>query len=289
MATIARDDRHRGRKTILKFLILVAVATLIVMGCIKGAGVFLSRHPDIDSNPPLADTLFTLAVFVPLAMLALVGCAFSRVRPQVGALPARWIGPSLAMGIGGVAIGMGYAWLCGGLQGGGSGGGITLWWWSGTFLILFQTTTEEIYFRGWMQPVLEKVWGGAAAVLLTALGFAVVHLASGPRPPLTLFNIFLAGCFFGLLTLRSRGLLASCAAHFAWNWSEQLVLGLDPNPAFGSFGSIFDFDLTGQPWWGGSTEGLNMSVGTSLVLLAFILPLAVWRFGARPAPAPQLV
>jgi membrane protease YdiL (CAAX protease family) len=289
MMAVEGTASHSSRKTIILFLILVAVATAVVAGCITGANAFLDSHPEIDAQPALADILFTLAVFIPLALLAVIGCAGSRVRPQPGIQPGLWVGPGFAIGVAGVAIGMTYTWICGGLSGGGSGGGFTSWWFAGTALIMFQVMTEEVYFRGWMQPVLQRVWGGPAAVLLTALGFAVVHLASGPRPPLTLLNLFLGGLLFGLLALRSRGLVAPIAAHFGWNWSEQLVLGLDPNPAVGSFGSLYDFELTGMPFWGGSTEGLNMSIGTTFVLVALILPLAVWRFGVTLHRAPSAV
>ena len=42
----------------------------------------------------------------------------------------------------------------------------------------------------------------------------------------------------------------------------------------GGFGAVWDFELAGTGLWGGSAEGLNASLGMTLVLLAVLLPLA---------------
>ncbi|MET0246329.1 MAG: CPBP family intramembrane glutamate endopeptidase, partial [Sphingomonas sp.] len=80
---------------------------------------------------------------------------------------------------------------------------------------------------------------------------------------------------------RSGGIAAPIAAHFAWNGSEQLIFGLDPNPGVGPFGSVLDLDLAGAARWGGSAEGLNASVGMTIALLVVLVPLLI---AARPAP-----
>ena len=107
----------------------------------------------------------------------------------------------------------------------------------------------------------------------------------GARSPLTLLNLVLGGILFGLLALRGGGLLAPIAAHATWNWAEQILLGLDPNPGTGSFGALFDFDLVGPAMWGGSDEGLNASLALSFALVALIVPLALWRRTRRDASA----
>jgi uncharacterized protein len=149
----------------------------------------------------------------------------------------------------------------------------------GVFVVLFQTAAEELFFRGWFQPSLAKGWGSAVALTATSVAFALLHVFGGARDPLSFLNIFLAGVFFGLLALRTGGLAAPLAGHFAWNGTEQFVVGADPNPGIGAFGSLFDYDIVGSALWGGSGEGLNASLATTAVMLAMIIPLAVWKRG----------
>jgi len=132
---------------------------------------------------------------------------------------------------------------------------------------------EELFFRGWLQPGLARDWGRTPALLVAAAAFASLHLLGGGRAPLSLLNLLLGGLLFGLLRDRMGGLAAPVAAHVAYNLAEQLALGLDPNPGLGSYGSLWNLDLAGQPLWGGSAEGLNGSLGLTLALLAAILPL----------------
>ena len=83
----------------------------------------------------------------------------------------------------------------------------------------------------------------------------------------------LGGLWFGLLAVRSGGILAPMAAHFAWNASESIGFGLDPNPGVDDLGALANYDLVGLPIWGGSPEGLNASIAMTLVLAALVIPL----------------
>ena len=149
----------------------------------------------------------------------------------------------------------------------------------GSLVTFGQAASEEVFFRGWLQPVLARAWGPAIAIAITAAAFAGLHIAGGARTPVTLVNLALGGIVFGLLAWRSGGIAASIAAHAGWNWSEGILFGLDPNPGTGSFGAIHDLDLAGAALWGGSPEGLNASIAMTLVLAALLLPLALSRAG----------
>jgi membrane protease YdiL (CAAX protease family) len=150
---------------------------------------------------------------------------------------------------------------------------------AGVMVILFQTTSEEVFFRGWLLRALERRIGAIAAGGLSALLFAAFHVLGGARAPMSLGNLLLGGVWFGLLALRSGGLAAPVLAHFGWNASEELIAGLSPNPGTGSFGAIADWDLVGDPLWGGTEDGLNSSIGMACVLIALTLPLLAGSFG----------
>lgn len=213
-------------------------------------------------------------LFVPLIVLALVlGYLDHRSVVRLGDARGRWAMVGLTMGTGGFLVTIGYAWLNGGVVAGvevPAGIGMIM---VGLLLIMLQVATEEVLFRGWLQPALTERIGVNLGIALGAGLFATFHLTAGVRAPLSLVNLVLGGVLFGLLAQRSGGLIAPIAAHFAWNSIEDLGFGLVPNPSTGPLGALADYDLMGATLWGGHEEGLNASIGTTLVLLALIIPL----------------
>jgi uncharacterized protein len=247
------------------------VATEAILDLLYGAG-FLSSEI-------IVDVVANLLIFGGIIGIALLCGRFVTVPPAVktSATPLA-IAIGFAMGLGGLLFSFFEAWIGGHVVdpvNPTSGSAMTLM--LGTMLVLFQTASEEIFFRGWFQRVLYEGKGLMIGVIGSSLAFAASHIIGGARDTLSLLNLFLAGIFFGLLAIRTGGLAAPIAAHFGWNWGEQILLGLDPNPGVGSFGAINDRDLAGAALWGGSTEGLNASLAITFVLLALILPLAAWK------------
>jgi membrane protease YdiL (CAAX protease family) len=97
-----------------------------------------------------------------------------------------------------------------------------------------------------------------------------------------ILNAALAGLMFGLLALRTGGLAAPIAAHFGYNWAEQSIFGLTPNP-----GAVFNFDLSGPTIFSGGPDELNGSISVTIALGVVTLLLGLGRLGSRPAPAAQ--
>jgi membrane protease YdiL (CAAX protease family) len=148
---------------------------------------------------------------------------------------------------------------------------------AGAAIVLLQSGAEEAFFRGWLQPVLCTRWGAWPGLLLTAAAFAALHIIAGAHGALAVVNLFLGGLLFGLLALRTGGLLAPTAAHFAWNWSESGLLGLNPDAS----GSVLALRLTGAPLWNGGADTMNGSLATTLVLTALVAGLALARASPR--------
>ena len=246
-------------------------------------GPAIAMQAPVDSEAVMT-ALIHAVIFTPMA---LVGLLFSRVEGfsafRAGQAPGRWAAAGLTSGMAGLALAATLAALAGAVvagQGAAAGGAIL----AGVLLILFQTGSEELFFRGWLFKALENRIGGSngpwAAIGLSALLFTGFHMLGGARTPMSLLNLLLGGLWFGLLAWRSGGLVAPLLAHFGWNASEELIAGLTPNPGSGVFGALMDWDLVGSPLWGGSEEGLNTSVGMAAVLIALIVPLA-WRPAAK--------
>lgn len=228
------------------------------------------------TSPPAVETIFTLLVFGTLAVIGIGGGAACGV---VALAPGARVGLLLAIGafvgLFGVTVSAGYSAIAGSLHVGAAAAAsapVLLW---GAGVVLLQAGAEEVYFRGWLQPVIARAWGMPTAIVLAALAFTLLHVVGGTRAPLSIANLFLGGLLFGLLAAIGRGIAGAVAAHFVWNGTEQLVLGLDPNPGVGSFGTAFNFDLLGPPSWGGSQDGLNASYAMSVVLLAMLIPAAI--------------
>jgi membrane protease YdiL (CAAX protease family) len=227
----------------------------------------------------MSEAIFTVVIFGPLLAFGLAGAAMSGLQAyQPGQSPLRAGGWGIAIGLGGVLLATGYAALAGTLEHG-TGGGFSAALLVGLAVIAVQVAAEEMVFRGWLQPLLTRVTGSPVAIGGIAISFAALHMLAGARDMVGLINLTLGGVLFGLLAARGGGIAGAFAAHFAWNATEQLGLGLDPNPGLGSFGAIIDLDLVGALRWGGSEEGLNASWAMAIALCAFLVPLLLQRSG----------
>lgn len=252
----------------------------LAAGVVLLAPVLLSRLLAVPAIAAIdaawLEGVFVSAVFGLLALAALVALRLSGRGTGWGTLPLAGAGLGLALGIGGICAALLLSNLAGDLIPGADGGigvGALL---GGTLAMLVQTSAEEYYFRGWLQPAVIAGWGRWPGLAATALGFAAVHFVSAAGAPLSLLNLTLAGLWLGILAVRSGGLALPIAGHFAWNWAEELLMGATPNPGVGNFGAVFDFDLAGSALWGGSGEALNASLSTSFVLAGAVVAAALW-------------
>jgi membrane protease YdiL (CAAX protease family) len=80
------------------------------------------------------------------------------------------------------------------------------------FVVVAAPMVEETLFRGWMQSRIQRRWGPRAAVLTTALLFALAH-SSFSVVPIQLA----AGLVFGSVVVITRSLWAGVLLHFSWN------------------------------------------------------------------------
>lgn len=238
---------------------------------------------------PAAETLFTLVIYGTLAAVALIAGALAGLTPaSPGRSPLLRALIGFLVGMSGIAAAACYAWLAEAVRiPAGAPPTLMLLAW-GSLAVLFAAAAEELFFRGWLQPVLVRRFGLPVAVVLTAAAFAGLHLMGGARSPISLVNLFLGGILFGLLAARGGGLAGPVAAHFGWNWTERILLGLDANPGVGSWGAIRDLDLVGPAIWGGSEEGLNASLAMSVALFAMLVPLALLMRARRRGPESNL-
>lgn len=102
--------------------------------------------------------------------------------------------------------------------------------------VLFVGITEEMVFRGFLlNALLKKHMRAAAAIVITALLFVLIHfpfwISSGlPAKGLwevarSCLTIFLLGCVFGGSFLLDKNLLTPIILHMVWNLFALLLFG----------------------------------------------------------------
>lgn len=247
-------------------------ALFAVYGPVRDA---ISERITVDSLIT-GNVLFYTILFVPLIVLSLLLGLLGRHRVlRAGENPFRWILVGLLIGSGGLATCVFYAWLNGGLIRVAIEPQAQNYLLLSTAIVLLGVTAEELLFRGWLLSALQDMLGSSWAILFSAFAFSGFHWWAGGAEAdvVSLANLMVGGLWFGLLAVRSNGILAPMAAHFAWNASESIVFGLDPNPGVDDLGALANFDLVGMPMWGGTAEGLNASIAMTLVLAALVVPL----------------
>jgi membrane protease YdiL (CAAX protease family) len=97
-------------------------------------------------------------------------------------------------------------------------------WALGILSVTLAPLMEELFFRGFLYPVLARRLGMAAAVFLTALGFALLHGAQllftwGP-----VLVIFLVGVVLTMVRARTNSVAAGVLIHMAYNGTIAVAM-----------------------------------------------------------------
>jgi hypothetical protein len=82
---------------------------------------------------------------------------------------------------------------------------------------------EELFFRGFMYPVLARRMGAAWAIALTALPFGLIHLPQYGWAWGAALVIFLVGVVCGVVRAVQRSVAASFLVHAGFNGTQMLI------------------------------------------------------------------
>jgi hypothetical protein len=100
---------------------------------------------------------------------------------------------------------------------------------------LVMSFNEELAFRGYILQRLAQAWGLPAAVVVSSLVFAMVHVLNPNVQPLAMVILFVAGLMLACAYLVSRSLWLPIGLHIGWNLAEIHLLGFAgsgaPEPA----------------------------------------------------------
>ncbi|MGE4555148.1 MAG: CPBP family intramembrane glutamic endopeptidase [Candidatus Paceibacterota bacterium] len=91
------------------------------------------------------------------------------------------------------------------------------WSW-GIIYWAFLAFSQEIFFRGYFQKNLEKIFGNFLGLIFTAFLFSLWHITirfyPGWMTATSLLKVFLVGLLWGLSFQKTRSLIAPCLSHF---------------------------------------------------------------------------
>ena len=143
--------------------------------------------------------------------------------------------------------------------------------------LLYGNSVEELIFRGYSFERLIAGIGHWKAQLVTAILFAVFHIANGWPWQVALVGTTTGSLLFGLVFVRWHSVPAAVGVHVAANWMRDLTL-LDPPGSATLFGPVAP-----RPWT--ASERLATALvwnGLSLLACA-VLWRSIHRRRAQPA------
>jgi len=82
---------------------------------------------------------------------------------------------------------------------------------------------EELFFRGFLYPVLARRLGALVSVLLTAIAFAALHGAQLAHAIAPLAVIFIVGLVLTIVRARTRSVASSMLVHMGYNGALFLI------------------------------------------------------------------
>lgn len=82
---------------------------------------------------------------------------------------------------------------------------------------------EELFFRGFLYPVVARRWGVAWGIFLTALPFALMHLPQYGYAWGVMLVIFIVGVVCGVVRAATRSVGASFLVHVGYNGTQMLI------------------------------------------------------------------
>jgi uncharacterized protein len=138
------------------------------------------------------------------------------------------------------------------------------------FFFLVAAAFEELLFRGFAFQALLHNLGAAAAIAITSLLFAILHLRN-PNASLFSFatlNTVLAGVWLGVAYLKTRSLWLATALHYSWNFVMVFIFGLPVSgiTIFADMGWLKGHD-TRMTWLSGGGYGPEAGAAATAALI----------------------
>ena len=286
---LKRIHTERFRWTDEAIIVLLFAAIIMILSSGFLGGVIVAPFAPLIENDETGywEIFFMYFQFIGIWLAFLILClVFKRNRPILKAL---WTAPKgnniRYLGIG-LLIGFGLNMLC--AVAALLNKDIAVYFDSFNFiklLLLFiavfiQSSSEELVCRAYIYQCLRRGYRHpAVAIILNALLFTVMHLLNPGASVIPMLAVLVAGLLFSLMVYYMDSLWCAMAAHAAWNYTQNVILGL-PNSGIVSPVSVFKLDaasatssLVYNVMFG--LEGTVMAV--AVMTIASILIIVLYR------------
>jgi membrane protease YdiL (CAAX protease family) len=192
---------------------------------------------------------------------------FAARRSAEELAPQRAGGALYGLGLGALLIGLAVAMLTlAGVAKVGPGGSLALAGLPGVAIL--SGAFEELVARGVVLRNLENVFGSAAAIVLSALLFAALHIGNPNATPLSIAALGIeGGIMLGAVYVATRSLWWTFGIHAAWNFTQTGLFGIADSGHAGQ--GLLRTELYGPAWLTGGAFGIEASV-VSVVLCALV-------------------
>lgn len=123
------------------------------------------------------------------------------------------------------------------------------------------SVVEESLFRAGMFDIIEQWWGSAAALLVSAILFGLVHLGNEQATVIGAVAIILeAGILLGAVYMLTRRLWMVIGIHWSWNFFQGPVYGSVISGSSDTQTGLLDVTMQGSHWMTGGVFGFEASV-----------------------------
>lgn len=92
-----------------------------------------------------------------------------------------------------------------------------------SMLLLPAALYEELTTRGYVFAALRDAISTRWALVITSVGFGLLHVRNAGASVESITLVVLAGFFLGGILIATRSLYAAWMAHFAWNWTMAVL------------------------------------------------------------------
>ena len=160
----------------------IGVAAAALVGGLVVAAIIVGVGPSLVAALPLAslgpaggEAAFTLLIFGPLLLAGVIGGLLCGERAwRAGERPGAMAAAGAALGAVGLFGATGLAAVAGTARLS-AGGSVSLLLLAGAAVVAVQVAAEEVFFRGWLQPVVARATGTPTAIAVVAVAFAALH------------------------------------------------------------------------------------------------------------------
>lgn len=133
---------------------------------------------------------------------------------------------------------------------------------------IVQASTEETVMRGYLLQVHARQLPAWPAIVIPAVGFAVIHMNFNPLP---LLNITLVAVFFSFVALRQGSLWMVAGLHTGWNYIQGNILGIPVSGNARETSLVFLSPTQGSlDWLTGGDFGIEGGAAATVLLAALV-------------------